>query len=70
MQFHDPNYPSLEWNEVAPLIYDLHDQSLDPYMVRWPRLAWLARLGNEHSGRPSWRRFSACRYRTTSPVSI
>ena len=41
MQFHDPNYPSLEWNEVAPLIYDLHDQSLDPYMVRWPRLAWL-----------------------------
>lgn len=42
MQAHDPNYRSLNWMDVARLVYDLHDFSLDPYMVRWPRLAWLA----------------------------
>jgi len=42
MPLYDPNYPSLDWIDVAPLVYDLHDLSLDPYMVRWPRLAWRA----------------------------
>lgn len=32
----------LDWCDVAPLVYKIHDDSLDPYMLRWPRLAWLA----------------------------
>ena len=40
MQSSDPNYPTLEWIDVAPSIYEIHDLSLDPYMMRWPRLAW------------------------------
>ena len=45
--------PSLEWSDVAPLVYRLHDYSLDPYMLRWPRLAWLALEQGELAGASS-----------------
>ena len=42
MYMKDPYPPELEWADIAPMILELHDYSLDPYLVRWPRLAWLA----------------------------
>jgi hypothetical protein len=42
MPFHFPSSQTLDWFDVAPSIYEIHDLSLDPYMMRWPRLAWRA----------------------------
>ena len=32
----------LDWTDIAPFVYRLHDYSLDPYMLRWLQLAWTA----------------------------
>ena len=42
MPSHDPNHPTLDWFDVAPAIYEIHDLWLDPYIMRWPQLAWRA----------------------------
>lgn len=53
MYMNDLYTPDLEWEDVAPMIYELHDYSLDPYMVRWPRLAWPALEQAELTGASS-----------------
>ena len=30
----------VEWIDVAPLIYHLHELQYDPYVMRWPYVAW------------------------------
>ena len=53
MYTNDLYTPDLEWVDVAPIIFELHDYSLDPYMVRWPRLAWPALEQEELTGASS-----------------
>ena len=47
MKFTNNVMHDTDWLDVAPTIFRVHDMGLNPYMMRWPYVAWLA---IEHAG--------------------